>query len=65
LLAEVAVEEVRGPLLFEFLYAKAVVDFSVAALVGRRTVKPRPPALRPNPAAGNCGLRAASEGPWL
>jgi ATP-dependent Lon protease len=37
-----ALHKVRAQLLFEFPYAEAVIDFALADLVGRRTVRLRP-----------------------
>jgi ATP-dependent Lon protease len=42
LLAVPPLHKVRAQLLFEFPYAEAVIDFALADLVGRRTVRLRP-----------------------
>jgi ATP-dependent Lon protease len=42
LLAVPPLHEVRAQLLFEFPYAEAVIDFALADLVGRRTLRLRP-----------------------
>lgn len=44
--------EVRSQLLFEFPYAAEVIDFVLADLVGRRTVKLRPIIIFGDPGAG-------------
>jgi hypothetical protein len=44
--------EVRNQLLFEFPYAADVIDFALADLVGRRTIKLRPLVLLGEPGGG-------------
>jgi ATP-dependent Lon protease len=46
-----SLHEVRSKLLFEFPYAKTIIDFALADLVGRRTIRLRP-LLLVGPAGG-------------
>ena len=57
--------QLRGTLIFEFPYAVDVIDFALADLVGRATVRLRPLLLVGDPGGGKSRFaRRPRGGPW-